>query len=73
MNIWKHIVRLRGFGKVCSACKPVTIVDEDNVPYVEHDKLAEAQQIIRDTMSAFLRTYDILPGQTRITEFFSKL
>ena len=62
-------MRLRAFGRICNACRVVTVVDEDNVPYVRGTRLEDAKAIIRNTMDTFLQTYDVLEGQRRITDY----
>jgi hypothetical protein len=68
MDIWKHRVRNRFFGKVCKACKPFCYTHGRATLYVHEQYLTQCQQAIRATMTRAIRE-TVPANQMLMTDF----
>ena len=70
LDVWSFNARRKHFGKVCRDTKSVCYVDEFRSPHVLVGKLAEAHQVIRETMSAAILA-SVPKNQRLITNYFT--
>ena len=70
LDVWSFNARRKHFGKVCRDTKSLCYVDEFRSPHVLVGKLAEAHQVIRETMSAAILA-SVPKNQRLITNYFT--
>jgi hypothetical protein len=68
LDIWKHRVRNRFFGRVCKACKPYCYTHGRATLYVHEQYLTQCQQVIRATMARLIRE-TVPENQMLMTDF----